>query len=152
MSELPVIVSVVEGYGEVPSLPVLLRRVALEVHGTLCEVPTPHRLPSGNMRKPDELARAVRTQAQRVGDLGGVLIVMDGDVTDVPCAVDLAEELAPEPGLVSVRTEVVIPVFEFEAWFLAAASSLATHSAVDEIAQDCADAEPAEVPKNDFQP
>ena len=92
------------------------------------------------MRKPDELAKAVRVQAARVGDRGGVLVLRDGDDDDITCPVSLAAMLAPSPGLVSVPVEIVIAFHEYEAWFLAAAESLRTHPAVHDDA--CSPANP----------
>jgi hypothetical protein len=93
------------------------------------------------MRKPDELAKAIRVQAARVKGPGGVLVLRDGDDDDVRCPVELAGQLAPEPGLVPVRVEIVIARHEYEAWFLAAAESLRGHPAVRDNASAPADPE-----------
>ncbi|MFR9724167.1 DUF4276 family protein [Streptomyces sp. MS19] len=83
------------------------------------------------MRKPDELAKAVRLQEVRVkGRPGGVLIVRDGDDSDIQCPVELARLIAPQAGNFSVPVEVVIACREYEAWFLASAHSLRSHPAV----------------------
>ena len=66
MTELPVIASVVEGYGEVAALPLLVRRVALEVFNVAAlEISKPHRVPRNQMTS-QILQRAVETQEARV--------------------------------------------------------------------------------------
>jgi hypothetical protein len=83
------------------------------------------------MRKPDELAKAVRTVSARVQGRGGVLVLRDGDGDgddkDVDCPVQLAGMLQPAQGLVPVEVQVVIAYREYESWFLAAADSLRAH-------------------------
>jgi len=129
---------IVEGHGEVSAARILLRRIAAERLGLQADIAHPFRLDSAKMRKSDELSRAIRFQAERVQGTGGVLILRDGDDSDVTCPVALAEELAPAPGEASVRVEVVIACREYEAWFLAALESLRAHSAVqdDAVAPD----------------
>lgn len=133
-----VIASVVEGHGEVKALPTLLHRIVHE-HidpNTVLITSTPHRLPSQQMRRRDELAKVLRMQAARVRGRGGILVVRDGDDSDRPCPVELASELALAAGGVQVPVQVVIACREYEAWFLAAASSLCGHPAVRDDVQD----------------
>jgi hypothetical protein len=121
----------VEGHGEVPAIRELVTRIGLELlGGTWIEVGQPFRLDSGKMRKPDELAKAIRFQSARVQGRGGVLVVRDGDDSDIECAVQLADSLKPGPGLFPVDVQVVIAWKEYEAWFLAAAESLRSHPSV----------------------
>jgi hypothetical protein len=82
------------------------------------------------MRRPDELAKAIRFQAARVQGTGGVLVLRDGDDADVNCPVQLAEMLRPDQNLVPVGIEIVVAYQEYESWFLAAADSLRAHPAV----------------------
>jgi hypothetical protein len=79
------------------------------------------------MRKPDELAKAIRFAAERVQGAGGVLVLRDGDDADVGCPVQLAEMLRPRGDLVPVGVEIVVAYQEYESWFLAAAESLRAH-------------------------
>jgi hypothetical protein len=141
MTLTTVVAPIVEGHGEVQAVRELISRIAVELCGTWTEVAPPFRLDSGKMRKPDELAKAVRVQAARIKGPGGVLVLRDGDDDDVRCPVELARQLAPEPGLVAVPVEVVIARHEYEAWFLAAAESLRSHPAVRDDASAPADPE-----------
>ncbi|MFE6308107.1 DUF4276 family protein [Nocardiopsis sp. NPDC057823] len=127
----PTVAPIVEGHGEMPAVRALITRTCLEVHGTYAEVTPPFRLDSAKMRKPEELAKALRVQAARVpGAAGGVLVLRDGDDADTTCPVELAVSMAPAPGTVPVPVEVVIARHEYEAWFLAAAESLRSHPCV----------------------
>lgn len=128
MTRPPVIAPIVEGHGEVYAVREIVTRIGLELlGGTWIEVAQPFRLDSGKMRKPDELAKAIRITAARVQGPGGVLVLRDGDDTDVDCPVQLAEMLRPDQNLVPVGVEIVIAYQEYESWFLAAAGSLRTH-------------------------
>ncbi|MFJ3922655.1 DUF4276 family protein [Streptomyces sp. NPDC090022] len=127
---MPIVAPIVEGYGEVTAVRQLVTRIG-EKFGIVVEVAQPFRLDSGRMRRPEELAKAVRLQEVRVrGRVGGVLIVRDGDDDDIRCPVELARQISPVPGAFSVPVEVVIACQEYEAWFLAAAESLRVHASV----------------------
>jgi hypothetical protein len=68
MSDSPVVAPIVEGHGEVAAVRGLVSRIGLELlAGTWIEVAQPFRLDSGKMRKPDELARALRTHRSSGG-------------------------------------------------------------------------------------
>lgn len=128
MNSLPVIAPIVEGHGEVSAVREIVTRIGLELlDGTWIEVAQPFRLDSGKMRKPDELAKAIRIAAARVQGAGGVLVLRDGDDHDVNCPVRLAEMLRPGQNLVPVSVEIVVAYREYESWFLAAADSLRAH-------------------------
>ena len=103
MTSTPVLAPIVEGHGEVVAIRQLVTRVGYELLGTWIEVAQPFRLDSGKMRKPDELAKAIRVQAARVHGYGGVLVLRDGD--GVACPVELAALLAPSQGLLPVRVD-----------------------------------------------
>ena len=125
MTRPPVISPIVEGHGEVSAVREIVTRIGLELlDGTWIDVAQPFRLDSGKMRKPDELAKAVRIAAARVQGPGGVPVLRDGDDADVDCPVQLAEMLRPDQNLVPVSLEIVIACQEYESWFLAAADSL----------------------------
>jgi hypothetical protein len=123
-----VIAPIVEGHGDVPAVRVIVTRIGLELLGGMwIDVAQPFRLDSGKMRKPDELAKAIRFAAARVQGSGGVLVLRDGDDADIDCAVQLAEMLRPDQALVPVGVEIVVAYQEYESWFLAAADSLRAH-------------------------
>ena len=66
MTAPPVIAPIVEGHGEVPAVREIVTRMGLELlGGRWIEVAQPFRLDAGKMRKPDELAKAVRIAAAR---------------------------------------------------------------------------------------
>lgn len=141
MTLSPVVAPIVEGHGEVIAVRDLITRIAVEQCGSWAEVAQPFRLDSGKMRKPDELAKAVRFQASRVHGRGGVLVLRDGDDSDIGCPVELARLLAPAPDLVKVPVQIVVARHEYEAWFLAAAESLRAHPAIRDDAIPPADPE-----------
>lgn len=132
MSGAPVIASVVEGYGEVSAVPVLVRRIGREIFGVEVTCLTPHRLPRGRMEKESELGRALMLQGARVGTRGGVIILLDADDDD---PAELAARLEGIAGSVAARTRVVVAVREYEAWFLAGIQSLRTHRSVSDDAE-----------------
>ena len=118
------IASIVEGDGEVRALPKLLYRLAREAAVPGLRVPTPMRVPRGKLTAPGGIERAVGAAAQRVGAAGGILVLLDAD-DDCPATLGpalLARARAARP---DVRACVVLANREFEAWFIAAAASLA---------------------------
>jgi Domain of unknown function (DUF4276) len=141
VSTAPVVAPIVEGHGEVSATRELITRIGSEFHQTWVDVAQPFRLDSGRMRKPDELAKAIRFQATRIQSRGGVLVLRDGDDKDIQCPVQLASEPSPQPGLVAVPVQTVIAFHEYEAWFLAAAESLRSHPSVRDDAHSPVDPE-----------
>jgi hypothetical protein len=120
-----VVASIVEGHGEVEAVPVLVRRIAgVVAPGVAVVTPRPVRLKKGKLNRPGELERAVRLAAERVSRLGGVLVLFDADED---CPAQVAPTLHGR--CVSARSDVPVSVVlakrEFEAWFVAAAESLA---------------------------
>jgi len=134
--------SVVEGHGEVLALPLLMRRVAQAAAPALAiTAPTPFRLPRGKFHSPGELERAVAVASRRVGDTGGVMVVLDADDD---CPVELADALLPRASAAAVHAcpvAVTVVQREFEAWFLAALPSLGHHADVVPGLQALPDAE-----------
>lgn len=115
---------IVEGHGEVEALPVLIRRLALEHLWQHVEVSAPWRMHrSAMIHREDELSKAANAARIRAGHGGLVLLVLDADED---CPRDLGPVLlqriraaAGEP------VSCVVPCREFEAWFVAAAPSVA---------------------------
>jgi hypothetical protein len=115
---------VVEGEGEEGAAPLLVRRICAEVLQFLAmKTARPVRVPRGKLVRPAELERAIRLARIRNRSEGPVLVLLDADED---CPAELGPRLKSsalaicEPEAVSI----VIPRFEFEAWFLAAARSL----------------------------
>lgn len=124
MSGSPRVGVVVEGHGEVQAVPILVRRIALEIFGIHVDVQPPHRLARSKMCQPSELLRALSLQTARAGRDGGVLVVFDAD-DDEPAAV--AQEVRDIAAQRDGRIGVAVAVKEFEAWFLAGLPSLTSH-------------------------
>lgn len=133
------IVCIVEGDGEVRALPLLLRRLA-EAHGVYdLSVPTPIRVHRDQFLRRDEEFKRKLLLAAAKAEGGTVLVLLDADDD---CPMELARDIAAR-GAAFVRTatlHVTIANREYEAWFLAAAQSLAGKRGLDEGLQ--APAEP----------
>lgn len=119
---------IVEGHGEVLSLPLVLRRILSEVYGIydfVCFYP--HRLPRGKMSDPEELGKAVELGVRRVqgvGSQGGVLVLLDAD-DDCPVEVaSVISEIGEKRAGGRCLFQVTVANREFEAWFLSAILSL----------------------------
>jgi len=117
------IASIVEGDGEVTALPKLLHRIAGEL-GVSLRTPTPQRVPRGKLTVIGGIERWVSTAAPRVVGGGGVLVLIDADDD---CPAQLGPDLLSRARAArdDKRITVVLANREFEAWFLAAATSLA---------------------------
>ena len=118
------IASIVEGDGEVAALPKLLHRIAAELGVAKPLTPAPMRKPRGQITMAGGMERHVAAAALRVQSQGGVLVLIDAD-DDCPAELGprlLARARAARP---DKRIVVVLAKREFEAWYLAAAPSLA---------------------------
>lgn len=113
---------IVEGHGEVASVPILARRLLGRFMIT-CDLHPPIRVRRPTIVKSGELERHVDLIGDKVGPGGKILILLDADD-------DLACELGPSLLARAERTRpdraigVALAVKEYEAWFLAAAASL----------------------------
>lgn len=119
------IATIVEGHGEVKAAPILLRRIAAAVFpGEAVSIPTPIRAPRRKIVKQDELEKFVKLAAGKAGADGRILILLDAD-DDCPAL--LAPELLQRARAVSAGrpVRVILAKAEYEAWFLAAAISIA---------------------------
>ena len=117
------IATIVEGHGEVDAVPILLRRIAASL-GSVVHTPRPIRVSRDKVVKPGELERAVELAARQAATGGCILILLDAEKD---CPKDLAPKLLRRAmGARSDREiRVVLAKTEYEAWFLAAASSVA---------------------------
>ncbi len=118
------IVAIVEGPGEVEAVPILIRRIAAALPSAAPHVPRPIRIKRDRFLKANELERYVDLAARQSGPDGGVLIVLDADDD---CPPELAATILRRA--TRARSDrpirVVLAKREYEAWFLAAAASIA---------------------------
>lgn len=113
---------IVEGYGEVYAIPIILRRFLNDAGMHDISVGKPVRRHRSKLVQESEIRRAVRL-ALLQSDCGGILIIFDSDD-------DCPRELAPqieawakrEAG--AVPCAVVMAHHEYEAWFLASLAAL----------------------------
>ena len=119
------IAAIVEGDGEVEAVPVLIRRIGLEV--SPLSPPTilrPIRVRCQRILKEGELERYVGLAAARAGDGGGILILLDAN-GDCPAETGpLVQQRARAAGP-GCRIEAVLAKCEYETWLIAAAESAA---------------------------
>lgn len=121
------IATIVEGHGECEAVPILIRRIALDIDpGFVPNVMQPHRIPVTKLKRPDELERAIKLACLKINRKGGIVIIVDCDdgcpATEGPALLARAKQVCPMPEL---PISVILAKKEFEAWFLAAAESLA---------------------------
>jgi hypothetical protein len=120
----PTIASIVEGDGEVPAVPRLLHRIAAELGVPNLLTPTPMRISRGKITTGGGIERAVAAGALRVSGKGGVLVLLDAD-DDCPAEYGPLLLARATAARLDKQVSVVLANREFEAWFLAAAPSLA---------------------------
>lgn len=119
------IVPIVEGHGELSSVRTLLQRVAAtQSPGVSVEVLRPIRIKRQLLIKENELERAVELAARQSAPDGSILILLDAD-EDCPASLapKLRSRALKQRG--DRRVSVVLAKREYEAWFLAAAASIA---------------------------
>jgi hypothetical protein len=115
---------IVEGHGEVTAMPVLLRRLAIDLGvSESLELPPALRIPKSKLVKPEELTRAVDLMARKTAPDGHLLIVLDAD-TDCPAELGPRLLAIAQQARSDRRLAVVVAKCEFETWFVAAAHSL----------------------------
>ncbi len=119
------IACIVEGRGEIDSVPLLIRRIGEGISESIdLQVVRPFFVPRHRLLKDDnELERYVDLAAREVGSGGALLIMFD---SDDDCPVELAASVLRRAQACrsDLLISVVAPVREYEAWFLAAAESL----------------------------
>ena len=115
---------IVEGHGEEKAVPRLIQRIARDLNvytSTHCEV---RRIPKSRLLQPGEIERAVEALTRQIGRRHPVLVLLDADDD---CPKDLADTLYARCHTrhADVNVSIVLAKKEYEAWFLAAAKSLA---------------------------
>jgi len=119
-----VVVPIVEGQGDVGAVPLLLRRIAAEIDvRRSIDVRRPIRVQRDKVVKARELERSVELAVRSADPGGAVLLLIDADDD---CPAELGPQLLERASGVraNLPVSVVLANREFEAWFLAAASSL----------------------------
>ncbi|MGH9619170.1 MAG: DUF4276 family protein [Bryobacteraceae bacterium] len=118
------IASIVEGHGEIAALPIVIRRILAEANRTVAVNPCkPIRQTRDRLLRAGELEKAVGLAARTIARQGAILIVLDSEGY-APCQLGptlLARARKAEP---AVPIRVILAHCEWEAWYLAAASSL----------------------------
>ena len=116
------IAPIVEGYGDVKAVPVLVRRVAAHVApGVAVDVLRPHRRPRSALVLRGELERYGRIALTGCPD-ARLLVLVDADED---CPAELGPQLSERIASLQIRrVGVVLAKHEFENWFLASAESL----------------------------
>jgi hypothetical protein len=119
------LVSIVEGKGEKQALPIVLRRVLKEMSPPhVFDILTPIHRPRDKMLKPGELERAVDLASRQIARRGAILVVLDSD-DDQPCELGPRLLQRAQNAASEIPTRVVLAHREWEAWYRAAAASLA---------------------------
>lgn len=116
---------IVEGHGEVTAVPLLIRRiVSVYAPNVYAEVAKPIRVKRDALVQAGGIENAIDLAARQTGPTDSILVLLDAD-KDCPfeLAVSLAERARKRRPDRTIR--VVVAKCEFEAWFLAAARSLA---------------------------
>lgn len=124
--------AIVEGYAEVQSVPVLMRRLGIDVA-------KPFRVKRNLVVKPGELERAISFTLRDRENVSAVLVLLDADDD---CPAELAPQLLERCARVaSVPVSVVFAVRELEAWFLGGVESLRGQRGIQDDAAYDADPE-----------
>lgn len=107
--------AIVEGHAEMQSIPILMRRLGIDVV-------KPFRVKRNRVVKPGELERAIQLTLMDRENVSAVLVLLDADDD---CPAELAPQLLERCARVSpVPVSVVFAVRELEAWFLGSVESL----------------------------
>jgi len=138
------VAAIVEGDGEVPSAPILLRRIAEEfIPGLIVHALKPIRQPRQKLlaNKDDCLAKSLALATAKLRQVcipdahDLILLLIDADddcaATIGPSTLDLARDLRRDMDIACV-----FAVLEYETWFVAAAESLDMYLKFDEVSKD----------------
>ncbi|MBC5764947.1 DUF4276 family protein [Ramlibacter albus] len=116
---------IVEGDGEVPAVPVLLRRLASWISPEIqVAIQPPIRVYKDRfLNRDEEFRRHLLLAASKAGDGGFVLVLLDAD-DDCPAEQGELIRERVQQVIPHRRYSVVLANREFEAWFIAGAESL----------------------------
>lgn len=132
---------IVEGYGEVEAIRILLRRLVATSQEYGVEIQQPFRKPRTQLVREKTFREVVRATAH---DCDAILVIFDADDD---CPKELAPQLENWAKLetIGIPCSVVIVSREYEAWFLASIESLRSHRKIRENASSHPD---PELPRN----
>ena len=116
------IVPIVEGFSEVESVPVLLRRLLDQQNAHHISIARPFRVKRYGVVRPNELERAIKQALRDRSEARGIVVLLDAD-DDCPAKLGPAL-LARARVATALPTAVVLAQKEFECWFLGAKESL----------------------------
>lgn len=119
---MPRLACIVEGQGDVVSIPIIVRRIAHVLGVYDLELQT-YRVHRQAIVRTGELERAVDRAARSLEGEGAVLVVLDAD-DDACCALGPALTERAQEARPDIPSRVVLANREKEAWYLAAAESL----------------------------
>jgi len=120
------IAPIVEGHGECEAVPILVRRIALDIDpGFVPRILPPLRVPASRLLKEGEIERSVEFAARKLGGRGGIVVLVDCDWDD-GCPAEEGPRLLQRArqARADLPISVILAKKEFEAWFLASAESL----------------------------
>lgn len=135
------IVSIVEGFSEVESIPVLLRRYQGEIGAYALRVERPIRVKRNLVVKEGELEKAIELARRQYPGVRAVLVVLD---TDRDCPASLGPELlrrARSAASSDFDCAVILPKTELESWFIGSVVSLRGQRGISEQAAPASDPE-----------
>jgi hypothetical protein len=113
---------IVEGYGEVQAVPVLIRRLLSEASCYQVAVGRPIRQTQSQLRGKETVQKAVKLACLQP-DCAAVVILFDGEDS---CPKELAQDIRiwAQTAAGKIPCEVVVAYREYETWFLSAIESL----------------------------
>lgn len=130
------IVPIVEGKGEVEAIRVLIDRVIAELNRQVdIKTARPIPRPRDSLVKDGGIEAAVNLAADKMGSLSVILVLMDSE-GECPGELGPALSVRAQSARPDKSTFVVLAHQEFEAWFLASASSLKGQRGLSEEIED----------------
>jgi hypothetical protein len=116
------IATIVEGHAEVESVPVLLRRILLQLGVSDVQVARPFRVKRNRVVKPGELERAISQTIRDRDGVAGTMVLID---SDDDCPAELGVQLLERAKKTTLMpVSVVLAHREFECWLLGVKESL----------------------------
>lgn len=144
---MPKLIPIVEGYGEVSAVPVLLRKILWANHCYDIQIAPPENAHGkSNLIQKDGLEKFIKL-AWKEDDCGAILILIDADDE---CPVDLAKAFSSRVKAMGSLFPVVIIVAKrmYETWFLASITTIAGHLDIPAGLQAPPDSESIKNPKD----